>query len=151
MARKTIVIYPSGQGVDFYRAERSYDGIWLRSGQASWITTLLPAVLSSVESCDFFFSSFREFPLIDPSLMPLPSGSGYACRILASCGGYYDSQWGSILFHSENSPPAIAGERFIPENGGIRKQVQDYFNRDFIDSMRKPEPLRLSQLTVRSS
>jgi hypothetical protein len=150
MARKTIVIYQSGQGVDFYRAERSYDNIWLRSGQASWITTLLPSVLASVQACDFFFSSFRELPLGDPSLMPLPSGSGYAVKILAPCGGYYDAQWSSILFHSETHPPAIAGERFISENGGIRKQVQDYFSQDFIDSMRKPDRPRV-ELWVRHS
>jgi hypothetical protein len=150
MPRKHVVIYPSGSGVDFYRAERSYDSIWLRSGTASWITTLLPAVLSSVEQCDFTFSSFREIPLGDPSLMPLAPGSGYATKILCSCGGYYDAQWGSILFHSESHPPAIAGERFIPENGGIRKQVQDYFSQDFIDSMRKPDRPRV-ELWVRHS
>jgi hypothetical protein len=150
MPRKHIVLYPSFQGVDFYRAERSYDGIWLRSGTASWLTTLLPAVLTSVEQCDFTFSSFREIPLGDPSLMPLASGSGYACRILASCGGYYQAQWSSILFHSENSPPAIAGERFVPENGGLRKQVENYFNTDFIDSMRKPDCPRV-ELWVRHS
>jgi hypothetical protein len=103
-----------------------------------------------VEQCDFTFSSFREIPLGDPSLMPLPSGAGYAVKILAPCGGYYDAQWSGILFHSEHHPPAIAHERFVPENGGIRKQVQDYFSQDFIDSMRKPDRPRV-ELWVRHS
>jgi hypothetical protein len=105
---------------------------------------------ASVESCDFFFSSFREFPLIDPSLIPLAPGAGYATKILCPCGGYYDAQWSGILFHSETHPPALAHERFIPENGGIRKQVQDYFSTDFIDSMRKPDRPRV-ELWVRHS
>jgi len=150
MARKHIVLYPSGSGVDFYRAERSYDGIWLRSGTASWLTTLLPQVLASVEACDFSFSSFRELPLGDPSLMPLPPGAGYAVKILAPCGGYYNAQWSGILFHSESNPPAIAGERFVPENGGIRRQVSEFFSEAFVDSMRKVDRPRV-ELWVRHS
>jgi hypothetical protein len=143
MARKHIVLYPSGAGVDFFRAERSYDGIWLRSGTASWLTTLLPQVLASVEACDFTFSSFREIPLGDPALMPLPPNAGYAVKLLAPCGGYYDAQWSAILFHSESHPPALCGDRFVPENGGIRRQVQEFFSETFIDSMRKPDRPRV--------
>lgn len=143
MARKHVLIFPSGNGVDFYRAERSYDGVWLRSSVASWITVLLPAVLQSVEAADFTFSSFRELPCGDPSLMPLPSGSGYAVKIFAPCGGFFPDQFGSILFHSESHPPAVAGDRFIPTNGGIRRQVEQFFSADFIDLLRKPDKPRI--------
>lgn len=139
MPRKHITIFPSGQGVDFFRAERSYDGVWLRSSVASWITTLLNAVLQSVDAANFTFSSFRELPCGDPAMLPLPPGSGYAVKIFAPCGGYFEGQWGSILFHSESHPATVAGDRFIPGNGGIKRQVQEFFNADFIDSLRKPD------------
>jgi hypothetical protein len=101
-----------------------------------------------VEACDFTFSSFRELPCGDPALMPLPPGSGYAVKIFAPCGGFFPDQWGSVLFHSESHPPAVAGDRFIPGNGGIKRQVQEFFSADFIDLLRKPDKPR-AELWIR--
>ena len=42
MARRHISIYPSGKGPDYLRAERSFDGVWLRSSVASLLPVLLP-------------------------------------------------------------------------------------------------------------
>lgn len=148
MARKHITIFPSGQGVDFYRAERSYDGVWLRSSVASWITILLPAVLQGIEAADFTFSSFREIPCGDPSLMPLPAGSGCAVKVFAPCGGFYPGQWGSVVFYGERHEPIVGGERFVPTNGGIKRQVQEFLNADLIDSLRKPDRPR-TELWIR--
>ena len=97
MSRKHLMIFP-GTGVDFLRAERSYDGVWLRSSQSTWLPHLLPAVYQSVEMADFSFSSFRELPMGDPSLMPLPPNSPpYQLIILAPVGEPYPTQWGGVF------------------------------------------------------
>ena len=80
--------------------------------------------------------------------MPLPAGSGYAVKIFAPAGGFFPDQWGSLLFYGESHPPAVAGDRFIPGNGGIKRQVQEFFNADFIDLLRKPDRPR-AELWIR--
>ena len=140
MPRKHITIFPSGQGVDFFRAERGYDGVWLRSSVASWITTLLNAVLQSVDAADFTFSSFREIPCGDPASACLcQQAQAMPSKFSHPAAASFQTSGASILFHSESHPPAVAGDRFIPGNGGIRRQVQEFFNADFIDSLRKPD------------
>ena len=58
MARKHIMIYP-GSGVDFLRAERSYDGIYLRSSQSHVAAAFIAVRLPVSAQVDFSFSSFR--------------------------------------------------------------------------------------------
>ena len=150
MPRKHLMIFP-GSGVDFLRAERSYDGVWLRSSQSTWLPHLLPAVYQSVELADFSFSSFRELPMGDPSLMPLPPNSApYQVIVLAPVGEPYPTQWGAVLFHSQTHPPCLACERFVPDAGGIKRVVQSFFSEEFIGGMRFPER-RHAELWVRHS
>ncbi len=150
MSRKHLMIFP-GTGVDFLRAERSYDGVWLRSSQSTWLPHLLPAVYQSVEMADFSFSSFRELPMGDPSLMPLPPNSPpYQLIILAPVGEPYPTQWGGVLFHSQTHPPCLACERFVPDAGGIERVVRSFFSEEFIGGMRFPER-RHAELWVRHS
>ena len=148
--RKHLMIFP-GTGVDFLRAERSYDGVWLRSSQSTWLPHLLPAVYQSVEMADFSFSSFRELPMGDPSLMPLPPDSApYQVIVLAPVGEPYPTQWGAVLFHSQTHPPCLACERFVPDSGGVKRVVQSFFSEEFIGGMRFPER-RHAELWVRHS
>jgi len=152
MPRKHLLIFPSDQGVDFFRAERSYDGVWLRSSQSTWLPHLLPAVYQSVDLADFSFSSFRALPMGDPSLMPLPSDSSpYQVLILAPIGEPYPTQYGGLLFHSASHPPCLACERFVPDAGGIKRVVQSFFSQEFIDGMRFPERRQHAEIWIRHS
>ena len=136
--RKSIAIYPAGVGVDFIRAECGHDGIWMKGAIPTWLPMLLPSVYSAIDAADFSFSSFGPLPLADPDCMPVPSGLGWTLRLIAPIGEPYADLYGGIMF-SAGHKPSVCLDKFVPDNGGIKRVLQNFFSEERIDLYRRAD------------
>ena len=140
MSRATIVIEPAANGsIDFQRRQWDSSQIWLQYPTAAWLPTLLsPAISEAAGGNNLVFSTFRRFPLCEPSDFGLSNEPGVLTRLFAPLGGNWPpDMWVCLNYYDRRQQPVAGDQRFYASSGGLKRLLSEALEAPaFIDSMR---------------